>query len=128
MPEVLSRTQAPSFRAPVSRSRAVCRDRVSRSPPRWTVSSAWIRSCRSFDSPAAPDTGWPSTANMASPFLSPAAEAGDRAPSAVSTAVRPTTWTPLVYRTTPTACPPSRTVGRLGAVWTVLRGTRPRRA
>ena len=39
-----------------------------------------------------------------------------------------TTWTPLVYRTTPTACPPSRTVGRRGAAWTVLRGTRPRRA
>ena len=28
MPEVLSRTQAPSFRAPVSRSRAVCRDPI----------------------------------------------------------------------------------------------------
>ena len=128
MPEVLSLTQVPSFFWPVPFSVAGHRDRVSLSVPRWTVNSACSLLCSKRTRLDAPDTGWPSTARMASPFLRPAAEAGDRSPASVCTVVSPTTWTPLVYRTMPTARPPSRTIGKADTSPTVLRGTRPKSA
>ena len=108
MPEIPSRSHMPSIHL-FSSERAGLSVSSRGFPPRSTVSSASAPSSAAtapISSPASL-TLRPPSSTITSPACTPASSAGERLPSAVSTAPVPATSTPAVLTWMPTTWPPS---------------------